>query len=250
MRAYFTLVARELSAYFASMTGYLVISMVLFLLGLSFSEILHKLNVEPTDAPITEQFFVTVYFWLILVLTTPVMTMRSFAFEKSSGTYESLMTAPVKDWQVVMAKFTGSQILYLIAWVPFAGYLAVVGQYSNDMTILTWRTMATTFLGLSLIGSLFISIGCFASSLARSPMVAAIVSYGLVMGLLLLSLRSLGETPSKGWTARVLQYFSMTEHMEDFARGIVDTRYLVLYSSLTVFFLFLTTKIVEIRRWR
>lgn len=250
MQACLTLVRRELGTYFGSMTGYLVISMVLLLLGLSFCEVLDKLNVDPTDAPITEQFFVTVYFWLILLLTTPVMTMRSFSFEKVMGTYETLMTAPVKDWQVVLAKFAGSQIFYIVAWLPLIAYLLVVGGFSNDVSIVNWRTLTSTFLGLVVIGSVFISMGCLSSALSGNQIVAAIVSYGLVVGLFMLSMRSFSETPVEGWISNVLKYISMTEHMEYFARGTVDSRHLILYLSLTLFFLFLTTKVVESRRWR
>ena len=250
MRACFTLVRRELGTYFGSMTGYLVISMILLLLGLSFCDVLDRLNVEPTDAPVTEQFFVTYYYWLILLLTTPVMTMRSFSFEKVSGTYETLMTAPVKDWQVVLAKFLGSQIFYGVAWLPLAAYLLVLGGFSNDASVVNWWTLTSTFLGLMLIGAVFISMGCLSSALSRNQIVAAIVSYGFVVSFFLLSLHSLRKAPVEGWFSNTLKYISITEHMEDFARGTVDSRYLVLYMSLTVFFLFLTAKVVESRRWR
>src|ERR1041385_6407216 len=118
MNVYWTLVRRELGSYFMSFTGYIVIAVVLLLLGVSFVDITAKLSEQPTDAPITEVFYMTLYFWLILLLTTPVITMRSFASEKFSGTYETLMTAPVRDLQVVLAKFTGALIFYLLAWLP------------------------------------------------------------------------------------------------------------------------------------
>ena len=84
MRAYLTLVRRELGGYFASYAGYIVIASVLFLLGLSFNDILSKLD-TPTEVPLTEGFFITFYFWIIFLLTAPVMTIRSFALEKFSG---------------------------------------------------------------------------------------------------------------------------------------------------------------------
>src|SRR5256886_12629003 len=110
MRAYLTLVRRELGAFFVSLTGYTIIASVLLLLGFSFADRLEKLNNDRAGvvAPLTELFYSTFYFWLILLLTAPVITMRSFAFEKWSGTYETLMTTPVSDWQVVLAKFTGT----------------------------------------------------------------------------------------------------------------------------------------------
>src|SRR5687767_4654708 len=100
MQVFFTLLRRELGTYFHSMTGYVIIAAVLGLLGLSLIDTLSALSSEATDAPLTEAFYSTFYFWLILLLTTPVITMRTFALEKFSGTYETLMTAPVSDLQV------------------------------------------------------------------------------------------------------------------------------------------------------
>ena len=117
MRVYLTLVRRELGSYFASLTGYLIIAAVLLLLGLGFVDMLAKLNADPTHATVTEMFFVTFCFWIILLLTAPVMTMRTFALEKFSGTYETLMTAPVGDLAVVLAKFTGALLFYMLTWL-------------------------------------------------------------------------------------------------------------------------------------
>ncbi|MBI4663492.1 MAG: ABC transporter permease [Verrucomicrobia bacterium] len=250
MQVYLTLVRRELGGYFASLTGYILIAAVLLLLGLSFVDMLVKLNAEPTEAPLTEQFFVTVYFWFILLLTTPVITMRSFALEKFSGTYETLMTSPVKDVQVVLAKFTGALLFYAITWLPLGLYLVLVRHYSNDPAVLNPISLLTTFLGILLVGSLYISMGCFASSLTRSQVVAVMISFALGLGLFFLSLRSLMAAPGTGWPAGVFQFIAMTEHLEDFARGIVDTRCLVYYVTLSFFFLFLTLRVVESRRWR
>ena len=250
MQAYLALTRRELGGYLGSITGYVLIATVLLLLGLSFTDMLAKLNAEPTDAPITEQFFVTVYYWLILLLTTPIMTMRTFAQEKFSGTYETLMTAPVKDAQVVLAKFTGAFLFYAITWLPLLAYLLLVRRYSSDPAVLNPAGLLTTLLGILLVGSLYISLGCFASALSRNQIVAAMISYALGLGLFLLSMRALMAAPGKGWSAQFFQYISMTEHLEEFAGGVIDTRHLVFYLSLTGFFLFLTLRAVESRRWR
>lgn len=250
MQVYLTLLRRELGSYFVSLTGYVIIATVLLLLGLSFSDMLSKLKSEATDAPLTEQFFITVYFWLILLLTPTVMTMRTFALEKFSGTYETLMTAPVSDLQVVLAKFTGALAFFGLTWLPSLLYLVVVRHYAHDASALDPLVLASTFLGLILVGSLYLSVGCLASALTRSQIIAAMVSYALGLGLFVLSLSSLMAAKPAGLTGAVLSYLSMTEHMEDFARGVVDTRCLVYYTSLTGFFLFLTLKVVESRRWR
>jgi ABC-2 type transport system permease protein len=250
MRVYVTLVRRELGAYFASLTGYVIIAAVLLLLGLGFIDLLAKLNTEPSHAPVTEVFFVTLYFWIILLLTAPVMTMRTFALEKFSGTYETLMTAPVGDLAVVLAKFTGALLFYLITWLPFLGYLLIVHRFATGTFQFDPYVLASTFLGLTLIGALYMALGCFASALTNNQIVAAMLSYALGLALFVLSLRALLPVPGGGWAMKLFEHISMSEHMEDFARGVIDTRPITFYLSLTVLFLFLTLKVVESRRWR
>jgi ABC-2 type transport system permease protein len=249
MRAYLTLVRRELGAFFVSLTGYVIIASVLLLLGISFTGILDALNDSPTDVPLTELFYRSYYFWIILLLTAPVITMRSFAFEKGTGTYETLMTTPVSDLQVVLAKFTGTLAFYVLTWLPLFGCVAVVRYLTGETKVLDPWTTASTFLGFVLMGCLYMSMGCFASALTRSQIIAAMNSLVLGLGLFLLSLRSLVPMPPADWATKLFAYVSLSEHLEDFSRGFVDTRHLVFYASLTIFFLFLTLKVVESRRW-
>ena len=250
MSKYLTLTGRELGGYFGSFAGYVVIASVLFLLGLSFNDILSKLNTEPTEMPLTEGFFIMFYFWIVFLLTAPVMTIRSFAAERFSGTYETLMTAPVGDWQVVLAKFTGALVFYTLTWLPLLAYLLILRRYSNEPAALDPRVVASTFLGILLIGSVYMALGCFASSVTRNQTVAAMISYALGLGLFLASLRALVNVTPTAWTGRLYSHIAMTQHLEQFARGVVDVRVLVYYLSLTLFFLFLTCKVVESRRWK
>lgn len=250
MRPVLTLIRRELGTHFLSLTGYVVIATVLLLLGFGMVDLLSKLNGTPTDVPITELFYATLYFWLILLLTTPVITMRTFAHEKFSGTFETLMTTPVSDFQVVIAKFLGSLIFYLITWLPLIGYVAFLTRYSREAGGLETGTVLSTMLGVFLVGCLYISMGCFASALTRSQLIAAAVSYSLGLTLFLLSLRSLVPIAAQSWEAELFTHISMSEHMQDFARGIIETSSVVYYVSLTVLFLFLTQRVVESRRWK
>jgi ABC-2 type transport system permease protein len=250
MRVFFVLLRRELSGFLASFAGYLTIAAVLFLLGLGFNDMLSKLNRDATEIPLTEGFFASFYFWIILLLTAPIMTMRSFALEKFSGTHETLMTSGVSDLQVVLAKFAGAWIFYTITWLPFLGYLLILRAYSNDPSAFDFHALTTTFLGIILVGAAFMALGCFASSLTRNQIVAAMVGYALGLTLFLLSLRSLIPAPEESWASKAFEYIAMTEYLQQCARGIIDTRFLTYYSSLTVFFLFLTLKAVEARRWR
>jgi ABC-2 type transport system permease protein len=249
MQAYWTLVQRELGSYFVSLTGYVIIASVLLLLGFSFTDMLVKLNTIPMHVPLTELFYSTLYFWLILLLTAPVITMRAFASERFSGTYETLMTAPVSDLQVVLAKFTGTLLFYLITWLPLLACIAVIRYYTGEPTLLDLRTTATTYLGIFLIGCLYMSLGCFASALTRSQIIAAMNAFVMGLGLFVLSLRALMPTPALDWGSQAFSYIALSEHMDGLVRGIIDTRHLVFYVTMTLLFLFLTLKVVESRRW-
>lgn len=250
MRVWWTLVRRELGGYFVSWTGYVVIAVVVFLLGVSFTLLLQFLNAGETDKPITEIFYDSYCLWLILLLATPVITMRSFAHEKFNGTFETLMTTPVSDLQVVLAKFSGSLIFYMLMWSPLLACIFVVRHFSNDPTAIDPGTLGSTFLGIGLLGALYVSLGCFASSLTRSQIIAAMITLALGVSLYLLSFLSLAMTGQSGWAVKVFTHVSLTEHMRDFARGVVDIRPLVFYVSTTALFLFLTLKAVESRRWK
>lgn len=251
MRAYWTLVCRELGAQFFSWAGYVIIAVVLFLLGLSSVDLLQRLNEgEPIDQPLTGVFYGTWYLWLILMLATPVITMRSFALEKFSGTYETLMTTPVSDWQVVMAKFSGALAFYALMCLPLLSWLFLAKPFSNNSAVLDSGTIAATFLGILLWGSLYISLGCLASAITRSQIIAAIISMAAGVSLFLLSYISGAFTSQTGWKAQLFAHVGLTEYMQDFARGVVDSRPLVFYLSFTLLFLFLTLKVVESRRWK
>jgi ABC-2 type transport system permease protein len=250
MQVYWTLTRRELGGFFLSMTGYVILAAAMFLMGLSFVVLLVKLQQEPTPMPVTELFYLTPFFWLILLLAAPVITMRLFALEKFSGTFETLMTAPVTDFQVVISKFTAAMMFYLVMWLPLLGCVLVLRHYTSDAAALDVGALVSTFAGIFLLGCVFISLGCFASALTHSQVAAAMICLVLGVSLFLLSFLSGQLAVSDTWQASALAHFALVEQMHDFARGVVDTRPVVFYLSVTVFFLFLTLRVVESRRWK
>ena len=116
MNIFMALLRRELGTFFFSLTGYVIIAAVALLTGLSFVVLMLTLGNDPITVPVTQAFYQTFFFWLILLLLSPVITMRLFALEKATGTFETLMTAPVGDVQVVAAKFLAALIFYLVTW--------------------------------------------------------------------------------------------------------------------------------------
>ena len=250
MQRYVTLTRRELASYFVSLTGYVIMAGALFLMGLSFVILLSKLQADPTPMPITELFYQTPFFWLILLLSAPLITMRLFALEKFSGTFETLMTAPVSDLQVVLAKFSAALIFYLVMWLPLMVCILILRRYTSDPEALDWGTMGGTYFGILLIGCLYMAMGSFASSLTRSQIIAAMTGLALGISLFLLSFLAEHLPLERSWTTDLLNYTAMVDHMQDFSRGVVDTRGVTFYLTGTIFFLFLTHRVVESRRWK
>jgi len=250
MKIFCTLLRRELAAFFLSVTGYVIIAAVTFLVGASFVMLIRNLGTEPFSMPVTEAFFNSFLFWIVVILVTPVITMRLFALEKSTGTFETLMTTQVGDMEVVTAKFTAAIIFYLLMWLPTLACLLIVGHFTNQKNALDAGTLGGVYLGIFLSGGLFLSAGCFASSLTRSQVVAAVVSLAVGVVLLIAAFCAQVIPATEQWQEQVWLYFNLFKQMDDFTRGVVDTRTAVLYVSLTLFFLFLTLRAVESRRWK
>jgi ABC-2 type transport system permease protein len=250
MGVFLTLVRRELGAYFKSFTGYVVVAAVLLLNGFSLMDLIERVRGGAVPSPVSELLFQSYYFWLVVLLTSPVITMRSFAAEKSSGTYEALMTTPVGDWQVVLAKFTGALGFFLVTWLPLVAVLFALRQIVGEAALFEPPVIAATFLGVALVGCLFMSLGCLASALTRSEIVAAMTTFLLGIGLWMAGYHPEASALLPAWAQPVLEQLSLTRHMEDFARGVVVGRQVVFYLSVTAFLLLLTQRVVESRRWK
>jgi ABC-2 type transport system permease protein len=250
MRPYLLLVRRELGTFFVSWTGYIVIAAVLFIMGLSFSGILQALNTEPLTMTINELFYESVAFWLVLLVATPVITMRLFAQEKQSGTFETLMTAPVKDVQVVLAKFTAALLFYGLMWLPLVIITVMLKHYARQPSAVDFGALAGGMAGVFLIGMLYVAIGCLASALTRSQVIAAMLSFMVGLGIFLAGYLAYAVPPQLGWPHAVLSQMNLYQHLQDLSRGVVDTRAVVFCLSATFFFLFLTLRAVESRRWK
>jgi len=250
MKVFLTLLRRELAAFFFSVTGYVIIAAVTLLIGSSFVMLIKNLGSDPFPMPVTELFFNSQLFWIVVILVAPVITMRLFALEKASGTFETLMTTPVSDLQVVAAKFTAAAIFYMVAWLPMLACLFIVRHFTSQSGALDAGTVGGMYLGIFLAGGLFLSLGCFASSISQSQMAAAMIS--LVLGVSLFSLGYLAKQipVTAQWQMQALSYFGLFDQMNDFARGVVDTRTVIFYVTTTFFFLFLTLRVVESRRWK
>src|SRR5262249_44327693 len=154
--AYLTLTRRELAGFLSSLSGYVIVAAVAFLLGFCFVEMLVRYGTEPPTMPLSELFYATICSLYTLLPFVPVLGMRLFALEKFSGTYETLMTTPVSDLQVVAAKFTAAIFFYMVMWLPLLGCLLIIRQYAGDAAAFDGGAVGCTFLGIFLLGCLFI----------------------------------------------------------------------------------------------
>jgi ABC-2 type transport system permease protein len=159
------------------------------------------------------------------------------------------MTTPVSDVAVVAAKFTAALVFFMLMWLPLLACILVVRHFTNDASALDIGTIGSTFLGILLLGSLFLSLGCFASALTRSQVTAAMISLMLSVGLFVFSFLA-DRVPKNDWKSQVISFFGLQNQMRDFVRGVVDTRPVVFFLSVTIVFIFITMRVIESRRWK
>src|SRR5206468_3108906 len=212
MRSTLSLIRREFTAYFWSPVASVVFGTFLLGTGWLFHLTLDKLTARGpvgTEFPMQEMLG-NVGFWLIFWVIPPLLTMRLFAEERSTGTLEMLMTAPVRDWQVVLSKFVACYLYYILLWVPTLAYLWILldlrvtdtaGPNGLPQVVAGIDPMpvVATYLGLALVGAMFLALGLWVSSLVRSQIVAALISLALSLVFILGGLLILGgfvPTPS------------------------------------------------------
>jgi ABC-2 type transport system permease protein len=180
---------------------------------------------------------------VLVLFLLPMVTMRTYSEEKRSGTIELLLTSPLTDFEIIVGKFLGTVGLYLGLLAVTAVYVGILFLYGQP----EWRPLIAGYLGLLLLGSCFIAVGLFISSTTKNQMVAGAATFivGLLFWIISWFADSTGPT-----TSQVLSYLSITEHFDDFGKGIIDSKHVVYYLSFISFGLFLTLKSVDSERWR
>ncbi len=247
MSAFFTLWRREIAAYFLSPIAYVMMMFFLVIMGFSFWLLANVLAQGVEGVPLMRELFDSFFFWITTLTLVPVLTMRLFAEEKRSGTIEMLMTAPVSDTAVVLAKYLGAVSFYIAIWAPTALYVVILRSFSAG-TPLDLGPIASSYLGALLVGAFYLAIGLFCSAMTRNQIVAAIVCFALLCVLFFGGfIAFISRVEGVRETAN---YFCSLAHMREFARGAVDSRPVVFYLSGAALMLFATVKLVESRKWK
>jgi len=238
MKNAYYIARRELSAYFVSPIAYVISAIYLAVMGGLFGFILYYSHEATMRYVLLHGVSI-----LFLVLVTQVITMRLLADERRLGTLELLLTSPVRDWEVIVGKYLASLGLFSLM-VVLTGYLPLLLIRIGNPDI---GVMLSGYLGYLLLGAALLSIGIFASSLTQSQIVAAILGIGITLILWLSG--ALGDFVG-GSLKGFFGYLPIFDHYMDFVRGVIDTKDIVYYLSVVAVFLFLSTRVVESRRWK
>lgn len=257
MRNILTIAAKDVRSLFVSPVAYVVLTGFLLLGGWFFFNLLYRFNYlfslysnlqgfQTMQGLNLNEFVMSPLLHnltIILIIMVPIITMRSFAEEKRIGTYELLMTSPVTVTELVLGKFLGC-LFFLFLMILAAGiYPAILLFYGNPEI----PALAMGYVGLFLIGTVFVSVGILTSSLTENQIVAAVICF---VTLLLLYAMSWPAGSTSTFVGDLLKYLSVVEHFSVIVNGLVDTRDLVYFLSLIVLCLFLTHRTVESSRWR
>jgi len=247
MRNLIALTSREWKAFWYSPVAYGVGAFFLLMQGWVFWLLVAVLNDPRVDPPWRmSQFFFggTFFYWLSVLMIAPLLTMRCFSEEKRTGTIEVLLTAPVTNWQVVLAKFFGAWLSYGALWATTAIFFGML----RWLTPLDLGPILSGYLGTWLLGGVLIAVGVLASSMTRNQVIAAVMSFVLI--LLLFSIGFLDVFVTDPESSKIVQYLSLLDHFRDFSKGIVDSRPIVFYCSVMAIVLFLTVRTLASPRWR
>jgi ABC-2 type transport system permease protein len=245
---------KELKSYFASPIAYIFIGFFVFLYGYFFVAILQyfvRSSMQmsqfggPAAVNVNQDMIRPLLdnVTILILFVMPMVTMRTYAEEKRSGTIELLLTSPLTDFQIVMGKFLGALALYAAALAVTLIHIGVLFLYGDP----EWKPIATAYLGLFLLGGCFIAVGLFISSLTKNQIVAGLATFGVFLFLWIISWIGTFTGPTG---TEITNYLSIIQHYEDFAKGVIDTTHLIFYVSFITFGLFLTAKSVDSERWR
>jgi ABC-2 type transport system permease protein len=256
MRNVFAIAWRDIRSVFVSPIAYVVLTGFVLLGGWFFFNMLGQFNRMMTVYSSLQGYDTT---WMnlndavvspllhnlsiVLLIVTPMITMRSFAEERSSGTYELLFTSPVRVSEIVIGKFIAGALLVTAMLGLTLIFPAILLVYGNPETGL----IVSGYLGLYLLALCYVAVGNFTSALTSNQIIAAVSALVILLLLVVISwpAESAGETLKP-----VLVYLSAVEHFGTMVRGVIDTRDLAYFGSLALVFLFLTHRAVESARWK
>ena len=248
MTGVLTVARREILSFFVSPIAYVVLTVWLLFFGVVFYILALFMSAQPSGgANILQAFFGgTTLFYLPLLVFAPVLTMRLLAEERSSGTIESLMTAPLTEFQIVLGKYLAAMSFWVVLWLPTLSYVWLAAGTGKD--VVDFGAIGATYLGLFCVGVFYMAVGLFMSAVARNQIVAAMLTFLVLGGLFIIGLA--GYATLDDQKRAVFEYVGLWTQMAAFSKGIVDTRYLVYDLSVACIALFLSVRVLQANRWQ
>tara|TARA_B110001469_G_scaffold54266_1_gene52420 strand:- start:7463 stop:8182 length:720 start_codon:yes stop_codon:yes gene_type:complete len=231
---------KEFNSFFASPIAYLVIGVFLLINGLFlwvFKDDFNLLNAGFAD--INPFFYLTPWVFLFLI---PAITMKSFADEFNSGTIEILKTRPVSNWQIVLGKFWASLLLVLVALIPTLTYVYTIYRLGNPIGNMDVGSIIGSYIGLLFLAATYTAVGLFTSTLSKNQIIAFILGVFITF-LLFYGFDAISNSFSNQSIS--IQKFGINEHFKSISRGVIDSRDLLYFISVTLFFLYITKNRLE-----
>lgn len=256
MRNIMTIIGKELKTYFVSPIAYVVVAVFLVVVGFLFYNIVSIFSNQSVQFMRFQGFLPQVDIHaalfrptflnmsVVLLLVMPILTMRLFSEEKKARTTELLMTSPVSILEIVLGKYFASLIVFVMMLLLTLPLPLFVSQYAA----VQWSTLWTNYLGIFFVGSVFLAFGLFASSYTENQIIAAVISFGifLILWLLRFASQNVGASPLGDF----LSFLAVVEHLDNFLKGVIDTRDVAYFLSSTILGIFLTHRVVESQRWK
>ncbi|MGY5848590.1 gliding motility-associated ABC transporter permease subunit GldF [Salegentibacter sp. HM20] len=230
----FAIFTKEITSFFSTLTGYLVIGIFLILCGLFLFVFPGEYNILDNGFADLKPFF-NLAPWIFIFLI-PAITMKSFAEEQKQGTLELLFTKPISLWQLILGKFTASLVLVILALIPSLIYVFTISELGNPPGNFDMGASLGSYFGLIFLGACYTAIGIFASSLTRNQIVAFILAVFLCF-LAYFAFDGLSDMRISGSENFGLEYFGINYHYQSISRGVVDTRNLIYFLSVVILFL-------------
>jgi ABC-2 type transport system permease protein len=249
MRLFRILTFKELKGYFLTPFGWVILAFVAVMQGVALSTAMKGFRDTPVKDSLVYVTFHTPLFWFYFLFIFPLITMRLFAEEERTGTLETLLTAPVRTWQVVLSKYAAAMLFYTVLWIPALLQFRLFVWVADLPPAWSPGAMLGAFGILLLMGAAFTAVGCLASALTSSQIIAGLITIGLLVIQYFLGFVTViwGESFAG---AAFFHYISSQRHLHYFASGLLDTRPAVYFLSVAVFVLFLTYQVVDHRRWK
>jgi ABC-2 type transport system permease protein len=255
MKNIWHILKKEIAQYFISPVAYVVLAIFLVVTGIlfysnviwyanaSFQSLRNPYMVQSLN--FSDDFIRPLFanISVILLFLIPALTMRAFAEEKRSGTIELLFTYPIRDLHAIMGKYLAAivfLVLMILMTLTYPLFLYFVGEPE-------WGPILSAYMGYFFMGASFVAVGIFTSSTTENQIIAALLAFGINLVLWIAGWMSPGET---GTMTDILQYLSMIEHYDPMTKGVINSKNLVYFVSINVFFLFLTSRVLVSKKWR